>query len=85
MNLPDSDGSDITIDGTIKFCEDLNVNPEDVVLLALAYELKSPSMGIWERKGWVDGWVFADVSFCIVYRYKCLTDAEIRVARFDPL
>ena len=56
MNLPDSDGSDITIDGTIKFCEDLNVNPEDVVLLALAYELKSPSMGIWERKGWVDGW-----------------------------
>ena len=54
--LPDPDGDDITIDGTIKFCEDLNVNPEDVVLLAVAYELKSPSMGQWSRKGWVDGW-----------------------------
>ncbi|RPD63357.1 defective in Cullin neddylation protein 1 [Lentinus tigrinus ALCF2SS1-6] len=50
------DGDDITIDGTIKLCEDLDVNPEDVVLLAVAYELKSPSMGQWSRKGWVDGW-----------------------------
>ncbi|THH04418.1 hypothetical protein EW145_g5538 [Phellinidium pouzarii] len=47
---------EITIDGTIKLCEDLGVNPENVVLLAVAYELKSPSMGTWTRKGWVDGW-----------------------------
>ncbi|KAI1787336.1 Cullin binding-domain-containing protein [Ganoderma leucocontextum] len=52
----DSDGDDITVDGTIKLCEDLAVNPEDVVLLAVAYELKSPSMGEWSRKGWTDGW-----------------------------
>ena len=52
----DPDGEDITIDGTIKLCQDLDVDPEDVVLLAVAYELKSPSMGQWERKGWVDGW-----------------------------
>ena len=52
----DSDGDDITVDGTIKLCEDLSVNPEDVVLLAVAYELKSPSMGEWSRKGWTDGW-----------------------------
>ncbi|KAJ3557633.1 hypothetical protein NM688_g1365 [Phlebia brevispora] len=52
----DPDGDDITVDGTIKLCEDLGVDPEDVVLLAVAYELKSPSMGTWERKGWVDGW-----------------------------
>ena len=52
----DSDGDDITVDGTIKLCEDLAVNPEDVVLLAVAYELKSPSMGQWSRKGWTDGW-----------------------------
>ena len=37
-------------------CEDLAVDPEDVVLLAVAYELKSPRMGVWNRKGWVDGW-----------------------------
>ena len=52
----DSDGEDITVDGTIKLCEDLKVDPENVVLLAVAYELKSPRMGEWTRKGWVDGW-----------------------------
>lgn len=50
------EGEDITIDGTIKLCEDLDVNPEDVVLLAIAYELKSPSMGVWTKKGWAEGW-----------------------------
>ena len=30
--------------------------PEDVVILAVAYELKPPAMGTWSRKGWVDGW-----------------------------
>ncbi|CAL1698208.1 unnamed protein product [Somion occarium] len=52
----DPDGDDISVDGTIRFCEDLSVDPEDVVLLAVAYELKSPRMGEWSRKGWVDGW-----------------------------
>lgn len=52
----DPDGDEITVDGTIKLCEDLGVDPEDVVLLAVAYELKSPRMGEWTRKGWVDGW-----------------------------
>ncbi|KIP03035.1 hypothetical protein PHLGIDRAFT_78198 [Phlebiopsis gigantea 11061_1 CR5-6] len=52
----DPDGEDITVDGTIKLCEDLGVDPEDVVLLAVAFELKSPGMGEWTRKGWVDGW-----------------------------
>jgi len=40
----------------MKFCEDLEVDPEDVVLLALAYELKSPRMAIWTKQGWVEGW-----------------------------
>jgi len=52
----DKDGDDITVDGTMKFCEDLEVDPEDVVLLALAYELKSPRMAIWTKQGWVEGW-----------------------------
>jgi len=52
----DSDEDEITVDGTIKFCEDLEVDPEDVVLLAVAFELKSPRMGQWTRQGWVDGW-----------------------------
>jgi len=52
----DPDSEEITIDGTIKLCEDLDVDPEDVVLLAVAYELKSPRVGQWNRQGWADGW-----------------------------
>jgi len=44
------------VDGTISFCGDLEVDPEDVVLLAIAFELKSPRMGLWKRDGWVNGW-----------------------------
>ncbi|KAF8816905.1 hypothetical protein BYT27DRAFT_7205278 [Phlegmacium glaucopus] len=50
------EGEDIAIDGTIKLCADLDVNPEDVVLLAVAYELKSPGIGQWKKQGWMEGW-----------------------------
>ncbi|RDB17739.1 Defective in cullin neddylation protein 1 [Hypsizygus marmoreus] len=52
----DPDADEITVDGTIKLCEDLGVNPEDVVLLAVAYELKSPRVGEWKKQGWIEGW-----------------------------
>jgi DCN1-like protein 1/2 len=52
----DPDGTEITIDGTLKLCEDLKVDPEDVVLLAVAFELKSPRIGAWTKQGWVQGW-----------------------------
>ncbi|KAG6833411.1 hypothetical protein H0H87_007396 [Tephrocybe sp. NHM501043] len=52
----DPDAEEITVDGTIKLCEDLDVNPEDVVLLAVAFELKSPRVGEWTKGGWIDGW-----------------------------
>ena len=42
--------------GALKWCEDLGVSPEDVVLLPIAYELKSPSVGSFPRKPWIDGW-----------------------------
>lgn len=32
------------------------MNPEDVVLLAVAYELKSPGIGAFPKGGWVEGW-----------------------------
>ncbi|KAJ7703954.1 defective in Cullin neddylation protein 1 [Mycena rosella] len=52
----DPDGAEITVDGTIRLCQDLGVDPEDVVLLAVAYELKSPRVGEWNRAGWLEGW-----------------------------
>ncbi|KAJ3568577.1 hypothetical protein NP233_g5618 [Leucocoprinus birnbaumii] len=52
----DKDSQEISFDGTIEFCQDLGVDPEDVVLLALAFELESPRMGIWTKQGWIEGW-----------------------------
>ncbi len=46
----ESDWEDISIDGTIQLCQDLDVNPEDVVLFCVAYELKSKRMGTWTRQ-----------------------------------
>lgn len=47
---------EIAIEGTIKYCEDLGVAPEDVVMLALAWLTKAPTMGRFARKGWIEGW-----------------------------
>jgi hypothetical protein len=52
----DADEDDITVDGTLSLCKDLGVDPEDVVLLAVACELQSPSVGRWRKTGWVQGW-----------------------------
>ncbi|KZO92497.1 DUF298-domain-containing protein, partial [Calocera viscosa TUFC12733] len=51
----DPDGDMIGIDGTIKLCQDMDVSPEDVVLLAIAYECKCPGVGEFTREGWVAG------------------------------
>jgi len=56
VDLTDPEGDDITVDGTIKLCSDLGVDPEDVVLLAVAYELKAPRLAEWTKKGWTEGW-----------------------------
>ena len=40
------------------------MNPEDVVMLAIAYELKSPRVGEWIRQGWVDGWKSLECVCC---------------------
>ena len=54
--MADSSGDNIGIDGTIKWCEDLAIDPEDVSLLAVACELKSPAVGEWTKSGFVEGW-----------------------------
>ena len=54
--LTDPDGDEVNVEGTLKWCGDLGVDPEDVVLLPIAYELKSPSVGSFPRKPWIDGW-----------------------------
>jgi DCN1-like protein 1/2 len=54
--IPDRADDDITVDGTLDLCSDLGVDPEDAVLLAVACELQSPSVGRWKKTSWVQGW-----------------------------
>ncbi|KAG8215191.1 Cullin binding-domain-containing protein [Butyriboletus roseoflavus] len=61
----DPDGDLISTQGTVQFftelgfkqdAEDLEGEDDTPKLLSLAYELQSPSLGEWTRKGWMDGW-----------------------------
>lgn len=48
-----------TIDATLAWCEDLEVSPEDPVMLAVAELCKAQEMGSFTRKKWIDGWKLA--------------------------
>lgn len=55
--VADPDEADtIKVDGTLRWCEDLGIEADDVVTLALALELGSKELGTWAKKNWVDGW-----------------------------
>ncbi|RUS21371.1 hypothetical protein BC937DRAFT_92900 [Endogone sp. FLAS-F59071] len=51
---PDQDA--IGVDGTIKLCADLDVSPEDVVMLVVAWNLEAERMAEFSRQGFVNGW-----------------------------
>lgn len=64
------------MEGTMQLCEDLDVAPdEDCVLYSIAYELKSPRMGEWNRKGWNEGW--RNLGYVPLLRSGGLTDCCI--------
>jgi len=69
-HLLDPGAAEITVDGTIKLCEDLAVNPEDVVLLAVAFELKSPRVGEWNKQGWTEGW--KNIGYAVIPHHMIL-------------
>lgn len=53
----DADSANQTdIDGTLRYLEDLSLAPEDPSVICLAHLLRAPRMGVFERKGWVEGW-----------------------------
>ncbi|KAH8928601.1 DUF298-domain-containing protein [Atractiella rhizophila] len=54
-----ADKTRTNIDGTLAFCADLEVDPEDPVVIVVAMLCKSPSMGEFTRSGFVDGWTSA--------------------------
>ncbi|KAI5968887.1 DCN1 [Candida theae] len=46
----------IDIDGTLKYLDDLQIDPDDVKALTLAFLLKSPSVGVFERDKFISIW-----------------------------
>lgn len=51
------DPDDLGIDGTITFIQDLGVDLEDLVAVALAFKLHSPRLGVFPRSLFILGWV----------------------------
>ncbi|UZJ51562.1 hypothetical protein CBS101457_000882 [Exobasidium rhododendri] len=52
----DEDGDEITMDGALRMFQDLDISPEDVVLLPLSFYLKSPSLGTFQKAQYIEGW-----------------------------
>lgn len=48
--------SQTDIDGSFRYIADLSLNPEDVSVICLAHLLRAPRMGVFDRKGWIEGW-----------------------------
>ncbi|CAI5758197.1 unnamed protein product [Candida verbasci] len=46
----------IDIDGTISYLEDLNIQPEDFKALIIAFLLKSPKMGVFNKSNFIGIW-----------------------------
>jgi len=55
----DGDKDKIDMDGTMRYAGDLGVELDDIVMLAIAELCAAPEMGVFARKGFVDGWAKA--------------------------
>ncbi|CAN6623933.1 defective in cullin neddylation protein 1 [Trichomonascus vanleenenianus] len=49
-------GKEIGIDGTIQYIQDLGLELEDPVVLAICTELKAPAQGSFTKEGFIEGW-----------------------------
>jgi len=51
----DEDADKITLEGLLKFCEDLSVAPDDIVMLILFWKFKTKKQFIISKDEWVNG------------------------------
>ncbi|KAJ1554899.1 hypothetical protein HK096_000353, partial [Nowakowskiella sp. JEL0078] len=51
----------VGIDGVLQFCEDLEVDPQDVVVLVIAWYMSAPKIGEFTKAGFIDGLIKMDV------------------------
>jgi DCN1-like protein 1/2 len=40
----------------MEMCQDLEISPEDVVMLPLSFYLRSPSLGTFQKQHYIEGW-----------------------------
>ncbi|CAG8726485.1 31010_t:CDS:10 [Gigaspora margarita] len=52
----DKDEDAILVDGMLEYCSDLHVQPEDVVMLVIAWNLEADKMCEFKRQGFINGW-----------------------------
>eukprot|EP00644_Phytophthora_capsici_P006011 jgi/Phyca11/559091/estExt2_Genewise1.C_PHYCAscaffold_21071 len=52
---PDDDEDTINEEGILKFCEDIGVDPQDVVVLVIAWKMEAAYMCAFTRKEWKKG------------------------------
>lgn len=55
-NYRDAEEDAILVEGTERYCRDLQVDPMDVVVLALAFHLNAKKMCEFKREDFVSGW-----------------------------
>lgn len=58
---PDDDEDAINEDGILKFCEDIGVDPQDVIVLVIAWKMEAAYMCAFTRKEWMAGMEAMDV------------------------
>ena len=52
----ENDKNVILVNGTERLCQDLEIDPNDVLMLVLSWHLESESMCEFTRQGWIKGW-----------------------------
>ncbi|KAJ3332900.1 DCN1-like protein 2 [Blyttiomyces sp. JEL0837] len=78
----DPDDNIIGVEGTEALCNDLEVDPTDVVTLVLAYYLKCENMCEFKREGWIAGWTKLECDTIEKMKSKI---PEMRAALDDPV
>ena len=66
----DDEADSIGVEGSIRYLNDIGVELDEVVVLAILTEISAPTMGEISRKGFVDGWRST--------RYKSFISIDLR-------
>lgn len=72
-------------EGMEKFCEDLGVDPENVVMLVIAYKMGAKQMGFFSQEEWLKGTILSPGFLCTTNnnKFPILVSYEFSCCRFN--